>query len=306
MLSYNEVVLVLEKGVGMRVGVAIVDTGIYKHRDFGDRIIGFVDFVNGRKACYDDSGHGTHVSGIVGGNGAASRGRYRGIAPQAALIGVKVLDTSGNGRIVNVIKGLEWILRYREHYNIRVVNISFGATPDNYEEEEQLLIDMVEILWDAGIIVVAAAGNSGPEKNSITAPGNSRKIITVGAYDDTKFSDSRGRRVKYYSGRGPTRECVVKPEVVVTGSNIVACTNRKDAYALKSGTSMSAPIVSGAIARLLETKADFTPKEIKVRLMQCCEKIAIPENQQGWGVLNIVKFITNNENSTSKQDSLLK
>lgn len=235
----------------------------------------------------------THVSGIVAGSGAASKGKYKGIAPQAALVGVKVLDSSGNGRIANVLKGLEWILHYKERYNIRVVNISFGTTPDNSQDEEQLLIDMVEVLWDAGIVVVAAAGNSGPEKSSITAPGISKKIITVGAYDDTKFSDARGRRVKYYSGRGPTKECVVKPEVVVTGSNIVACSNRKDSYSLKSGTSMSAPIVSGAIARLLQSEEQLTPKEVKIRLMECCEKIAIPENQQGWGLLNIVKFITN-------------
>lgn len=277
----------------MRIGVAVVDTGIFRHRDFGNRIIGFTDFVNGKKIPYDDSGHGTHVSGIVAGSGAASKGKYKGIAPQAALVGVKVLDSSGNGRITNVLKGLEWILRYREQYNIRVVNISFGTIPDNCQEEEQLLIDMVEILWDSGIVVVAAAGNSGPEKNSITAPGISRKIITVGAYDDTKFSDARGRRVKYYSGRGPTKECIVKPEVVVTGSNIIACSNRKDSYSLKSGTSMSAPIVSGAIARLLQNEEQLTPKEVKIRLMKCCEKIAIPENQQGWGLLNIVKFITN-------------
>ena len=279
----------------MRIGVAVVDTGIYKHRDFADRIIAFTDFVNKKRLPYDDSGHGTHVSGIIAGNGAASSGKYRGIAPQAALIGVKVLDGSGNGRIENVLKGLEWILENKDIYNIRVVNISFGTTQDNDEDEEQALIDMVEVLWDSGIVVVAAAGNSGPEKSSITAPGISRKIITVGAYDDTKFTDARGRRVKYYSGRGPTKDCIVKPEVVVTGSNIVACSNRKDSYALKSGTSMSAPIVSGAVARFMQKEENYTPKQIKIRLMKCCEKIDIPQNQQGWGLLNIVKFITNKE-----------
>ena len=150
----------------------------------------------------------------------------------------------------------------------------------------------MEQLWDAGIVVVAAAGNSGPDRNSITAPGNCKKIITVGSYDDTNFSGVRGKKVRYYSGRGPTEECVIKPEVVVTGSNIIACSNRKDAYAKKSGTSMSAPIVSGAVARLLEERPDYTPKGVKMRLLKCCETIAIPENQQGFGVLNIVKFIT--------------
>ena len=276
----------------MQTGVAIVDTGIYRHRDFGSRITGFVDLVHGKNNVYDDSGHGTHIAGIIGGDGSASRGRYKGIAPHSALIGVKVLDAQGNGKISDVVEGLRWILEQRERYNIRVVNISFGTVPDHDVQEEKQLNRQVEQLWDAGIVVVAAAGNSGPDRNSITAPGNCKKIITVGSYDDTNFSGVRGRKVRYYSGRGPTEECVIKPEVVVTGSNIIACSNRKDAYAKKSGTSMSAPIVSGAVARLLEERPDYTPKGVKMRLLKCCETIAIPENQQGFGVLNIVKFIT--------------
>jgi serine protease AprX len=279
----------------MRIGVAVADTGIYRHRDFGNRIVGFVDFVNGKKQPYDDSGHGSHVSGIIAGNGAASGGKYRGLAPSAALIGVKVLDSSGNGRISNVVSGVKWILYNRKKYNIRVVNISFGMTADNCDGDEKTLVDTVEELWDSGIVVVAAAGNSGPDRNSITAPGISRKIITVGAYDDTRFSDTSGRHVRYYSGRGPTSECVVKPEVVVTGSNIVACSNRRDSYSQKSGTSMSAPIVSGAVAAFLAVNPDFTPKQVKLHLKECCEKIDIPDNQQGWGLLNIVKFLTNIE-----------
>lgn len=164
----------------MQTGVAIVDTGIYRHRDFGSRITGFVDLVHGKNSAYDDSGHGTHIAGIIGGDGSASRGRYKGIAPHSALIGVKVLDAQGNGKISDVVEGLRWILEQRERYNIRVVNISFGTVPDHDVQEEKQLNRQVEQLWDAGIVVVAAAGNSGPDRNSITAPGNCKKIITVG------------------------------------------------------------------------------------------------------------------------------
>ena len=115
----------------MQTGVAIVDTGIYRHRDFGSRITGFVDLVHGKNSVYDDSGHGTHIAGIIGGDGSASRGRYKGIAPHSALIGVKVLDAQGNGKISDVVEGLRWILEQRERYNIRVVNISFGTVPDH-------------------------------------------------------------------------------------------------------------------------------------------------------------------------------
>lgn len=275
----------------MRVGVAVIDTGIYRHTDFDNRIIGFKDFVNGKLNPYDDSGHGTHVSGIIGGSGKASKGKYRGIAPESAIIAVKVLDTAGNGRIVNVVNGIKWIIKNKDFYNIKVANISFGTTMENQEKEAKELIEAIEKLWNSGIVVVAAAGNSGPEKYSVTAPGICKSIITVGAYDDKSFRDGKTSEKKYYSGRGPTKECIMKPEVVVAGSNIVACSNRKNAYSIKSGTSMAAPIVSGAIARILKDKT-MTPKAIKIRLKQCCTKISVPENQQGWGMLDVVRFIS--------------
>ena len=274
----------------MQVGVAVMDTGIFRHRDFENRIIGFADFVNGRKYVYDDNGHGSHVAGIIAGGGRSSQGKYRGIAPKAALIGVKVLDNAGNGKIKNVIRGTDWIIKNKDYYNIRVVNISFGTrasvkqqvsvSPEDETEEEEL-VEAVERMWDSGLIVVAAAGNNGPGNGSVTAPGISKKIITVGAFDDRK----------YFSGRGPTTECVIKPEVVVTGTNIIACSNRQGRYSSKSGTSMAAPIVSGAVARMLGHNPYVTPKEVKIWMKSCCKKINIPYNQQGWGMLDIAKFV---------------
>ena len=274
----------------MQVGVAVMDTGIFRHRDFENRIIGFADFVNGRKYVYDDNGHGTHVAGIIAGDGRSSQGKYRGIAPKAALIGVKVLDNAGNGKIKNVIRGTDWIIKNKDYYNIRVVNISFGTrasvkqqvsvSPEDETEEEEL-VEAVERMWDSGLIVVAAAGNNGPGNGSVTAPGISKKIITVGAFDDRK----------YFSGRGPTTECVIKPEVVVTGTNIIACSNRQGRYSSKSGTSMAAPIVSGAVARMLGHNPYVTTKEVKIWMKSCCKKINIPYNQQGWGMLDIAKFV---------------
>lgn len=275
----------------MRIGVAVIDTGIYRHVDFDNRIIGFKDFINGKGSPYDDSGHGTHVSGIICGSGKASDGKYKGLAPDAAIIGVKVLDLAGNGRITNVISGARWILERKDYYNIKVVNISFGTTMENQEEEAEELIQAMDDLWNSGIVVVAAAGNSGPDKYSVTAPGICKSIITVGAYDDKSFGNGKYTDKKYYSGRGPTRECVMKPEVVVAGSNIAACSNHKNSYSVKSGTSMAAPIVSGAIARLLKEQS-LTPKEIKIRLKKCSNKIEIPANQQGWGMLDVVRFIS--------------
>ncbi len=284
----------------MNIGVAVIDTGIYAHRDFDNRIVAFADFVNNKKRPYDDSGHGTHVSGIIAGSGVASNGKYRGIARDATIIAVKVLDKNGNGKVDDVIRGLMWVYDNSKKYNIRIVNISFGTTQKLNLGEDSELIIAVEKLWDSGLIVVAAAGNSGPDKNSVTAPGISRKIITVGAYDDysymsinKKYADrSNNNIIKYYSGRGPTSCCIVKPEIVVAGSNMIACSNRKNSYSIKSGTSMATPIVSGAIARYLkENNQNVTPKDIKKRLKQYCHKIDVPDNQQGWGVLDVYGFI---------------
>lgn len=277
------------------ISVAVLDTGIFNHIDFSRRIVGFYDCVQHKTSPYDDSGHGTHVSGIIAGNGYASRGKYRGIAPMVNLVGVKVLDKNGNGRIESVIKGAEWVIENQQKYNVKVANISFGTTDFKDEEDSALLIQAIEKMWQNGITVVAAAGNSGPEKCSITSPGISKKIITVGAYDDDSnytniASLKKYNRKKYYSGRGPTRECVVKPDIVVTGTNIIACSNIKNSYSVKSGTSMATPIVSGAIARVL-SKQQLTPKQVKQRLYRHTIKISIPENQQGWGMLDIIEFI---------------
>lgn len=262
-----------------KVGVAVLDTGIYKHIDFDNRIIAFKDFINNHPFPYDDSGHGTHVSGIIAGNGYASNGRFKGIAPMSHIISVKVLDSYGNGKIDNVIKGTKWIINNKDLYNIKVANISFGTTTSASNTPE--LIYHVENMWKNGIIVVAAAGNNGPKPYTITAPGTSHLVITVGSMDDKTF----------HSGRGPAKDGFPKPELVVTGSNITACSNKKNGYSTKSGTSMSAPIVSGAIARLLTNK-DLSPEEVRIRLKKCCNKINISNNQQGWGHLDIIKFIT--------------
>lgn len=272
-----------------RISVAVLDTGVYRHIDFDNRIIGFYDTVKKRTQPYDDCGHGTHVCGIIAGSGRASNGKFKGIAPMTYIVGVKVLDNKGNGRIADVIDGVKWVLDNKGKYSIKVVNISFGTLNKEMEEDSQELVKYIEKLWDEGIVVVAAAGNNGPGKNSVTVPGTSRKIITVGAFDDAYFNRQNEKRL-FYSGRGPTDECIVKPDVVVAGADIIACSNKKNAYSAKSGTSMSTPVVSGAVARVLSYK-NMTPKEIKKAIKKCCVKIDIPNNQQGWGMLDIVKFV---------------
>ena len=298
-----------ERGIyGEGVGVAILDTGIYPHPDFitgKNRIVAFYDVINGRKTPYDDNGHGTHVAGIIAGNGSESRGEYIGIAPKCNIIGVKVLNHKGNGNVSDVLEGLQWVVDNKERYNIRVVNISVGTSSTDSMDEDSALVRGVNAVWDTGIVVVVAAGNNGPKPKSISTPGISRKVITVGASDDDIPVELAGTRAKDYSGRGPTSACIKKPDVVAPGSNIVSCNatrgkntftlfgTRRDysMYTIKSGTSMATPLVSGSIALLLSVYPEMTTQEVKMRIKNSSVDIGQPWSKQGWGLLNIKELL---------------
>lgn len=269
---------------GKGIGVCILDTGIYKHIDFTGRIWAFYDFLAFKRRPYDDNGHGTHVAGLVAGDGTASMGKYRGAAPGCGIIALKVLDRYGNGSQDDVLRALRWIREYRQQYRIRVVNISVGTTCNSKRNHARLL-ESVEQLWDEGVVVVTAAGNQGPRPGSITAPGSSKKVITVGSSDLLE-----GRSA--ISGRGPTAECVCKPDIVAPGNKIMSCVPGKPySYGVKSGTSMSTPLVTGAIACALEKNPALTNTDIKTMLMNSAEDMGLPQNLQGWGKFNRRKFL---------------
>ena len=253
--------------------VVIMDTGVAPHPDLVDRVWMFRDFINGRLDLYDDNGHGTHVSGIIG-------GRTTGIAPKCKMIVLKVLDKSGNGTVEQSMRAFRWILENQEKYNIRIVNISMGMVPKHNEMGEKYILSAVDVLWNMGIVVVAAAGNLGPKPGSITVPGLSEKIITVGSYDTRQ------------SGQGSIEKNIRKPDLVAPGNQIVSCNakwndGKNQWYVAKSGTSMSTPIVTGAIAALLSEYPNLTNTEVKQRLSESCRVLRLPQNQQGNGLLNM-------------------
>jgi len=276
---------------GENVGVAILDTGIFPHVDFGGRIRYFIDFINGRKMMYDDNGHGTHIAGIIGGDGGSSGGRYMGIAPRCHFIIVKILDKKGNGNTENVVQAIDWLVRKKEMYQIRIVNISIGMVLQAESQERIRLLKAVEYAWDNNLAVVAAAGNNGPGERSVTVPGISRKVITVGCFDDSREQIGRSLLKPEYSGRGPTDHCVVKPELVVPGTNVASCAKQQGMYTKKSGTSMAAPMVSGSIALLLSKYPCFSPAEVKLRLYQRAVDLGLPQSKQGWGMVDIGRLL---------------
>ena len=285
---------------GRNITVAIIDTGISLHQDFFHipaktdrlphpchcRVAAFHDVLGREHKPVDTNGHGSHIAGIIGSCGMHN-GHYIGVAPACRLLAVRILDGRGNGRLEHMLKAVTWILEHQQQYQIRIVNISIGALPSGNPKRDQLLLEAVEALWDAGIIVVSAAGNQGPDRHTVTVPGTCPKIITVGSCDDDLAVKSNGRLVRHYSGRGPTRSCVIKPEILAPGYGILSCRNYKYGYTVKSGTSMATPFVSGAIALLLEQHPTWTGRDVKLALYHSCRDLGLPKEQQGWGLLSV-------------------
>lgn len=273
---------------GKGIGIAVLDTGISaRHPDLRKSCVCFRDLSKGNREIrepYDDNGHGTHVAGILAGSGQKSNGRYRGIAPGSHLIVLKVLDQRGNGETMNVEHAIEWCVRYRQAYQIRILNISVGMLQSAKEQDQERLLHAVVHAWEAGIVVVSAAGNNGPQKNSVTIPGSCPEIITVGCSDSIEHAD--------YSGCGPTRACVQKPEILAPGTDVFSCGNAGAWYQKRSGTSMATPVVSAAIALLLEKEPWMLPQDVKLRLYQTGRRIPTrPSYRTGWGEIDLIELL---------------
>jgi serine protease AprX len=311
---------------GAGVGVAIIDSGITAYHDDltylgsnkqvkvvnGQRVVKFVDFVNNRTTKYDDNGHGTHVAGIIAGNGYDTLGARAGIAPAASLVSLKVLDGNGGGYISDVIAALDWVVANRTAYNIRVVNLSVGASVTESYTTDPLTLAAKRVV-DAGVVVVAAAGNLGKnakgqtQYGAITAPGNAPWVLTVGAYSHEGTITRADDKMASFSSRGPTaRDFLSKPDIVATGVGIVSLANPLSLlYATKTdfllgglfksstkpylsltGTSMAAPVVTGTVALMLQANPKLTPNLVKGILQFTAQDYGYDTLTQGAGFLN--------------------
>lgn len=265
---------VYRKGyTGKGIRIALLDTGVFTHRDLKCKIVLFKDYINYKRLTYDDNGHGTHIAGILS-----------EMAPGAELLVFKILDKNGNGTTETALKALDWIEKNHKKWNIKLLNFSMGYLPNANTVMQNRLINKLEELWEEGVTVVAAAGNNGPKENSITVPGVSKKVITVGSCDDEESGKG------HYGGRGPTNCCIVKPEILAPGTNIRSLSTKDGAYIYKSGTSMSVPIVCGALALALEKKPDLMPVELKVLLYTSVSE-KIKNFSPAWGILNVDNLI---------------
>lgn len=280
--------------LGSGVNVAIIDTGISNNLDFcsfKNRVLTFVDFVNGKTEQYDDNGHGTFVAGVLAGNGFLSGKKYCGVAPNCNLIVCKTLDANGECNSLKILEAMQWIYNNKDKLDIKVVCMSFGSSP--LESGDPLMLG-AEALWNDGIVVVAAAGNSGPDSRTIKSPGISGKIITVGALDDGRQDGNINFEkfgVANFSSRGPTNY-FYKPDCIACGVDVTSVSfDSKKQYTKMSGTSVATPIVAGSCVLLLEKYPKLTPFEVKNKLLSSCIKIYSDRNSQGVGYLDVSKFV---------------
>jgi serine protease AprX len=305
---------------GAGVGVAIVDSGITGwHDDLtvadgqGQRVSHFVDFVNGYTQPYDDWGHGTHVAGIVAGNGFDSNGTRNAIAPGANIISLKALDAQGHGTISNIIAAIDYAVANKTALNIRVINLSLGAgVYESYNTDPLTLAAKRAV--DAGIVVVAAAGNLGKaadgqaQYGGIGSPGNAPWVITVGASSTNGTVRRQDDTMAAFSSRGPTMyDYAAKPDLAAPGYGTVSLSDPLSAfyttkaqflldglvtpgytpYIALSGTSMAAPVVSGTVALMMQANPDLTPNLVKAILQFTSQEYpGYDPLTQGTGFLN--------------------
>ncbi|HZT75677.1 MAG TPA: S8 family peptidase [Vicinamibacterales bacterium] len=316
----------VQRGYGLTgagIGVAIIDSGIAAWHDdltnrtatlypYGNqRVAAFVDFVNGNNHPHDDDGHGTHVAGIIAGNGYDSNGQKAGVAPDATLVSLKVLDANGNGSISNIIAAFDWTVQHKDQFNIRVVNASVGALITESYTTDPLTVAAKRVV-DAGIAVVVAAGNKGKnaagqiQYGAITSPGNAPWVITVGASSTNGTPDRSDDTIASFSSRGPTyKDYAAKPDLVAPGVGTISLAAPGSTfygtmplvngtvstpyvpYLTLSGTSMAAPVVTGTIALMLQANPSLTPNMLKAILEYTAQPYAGYDRlTQGAGFLN--------------------
>lgn len=212
---------ITRKYTGKDVTIAVLDSGAFPHPDVSDRLLGQIDFVQGLPFAYDDNGHGTHVSSCAAGSGLLSDGIHKGLASEANLISLKVLSGAGSGRNSDIIKGIEWCIDHKDELNIKVLNMSLGG-PSSKDWENDPINQAVKAAYEAGLVVMVAAGNEGPHSSTIGSPGNSPFAITVGATDDKDTPDPSDDTMAGFSSHGPTKDGRPKPDIVAPGTHIFA------------------------------------------------------------------------------------
>ena len=293
---------------GKAVGIAILDTGLWVDPE-DQRFLNPIQYnaiTDSIGDTVDLDGHGTHLASLIKG----VEHQFRGIAPDATLIDIKAFDRLGEANFLDVIRGIQWVIQHRHEFNIRVLNVSISASP-----ELAYWLDPVNqaltAAWHAGITVVVAAGNGGPEYGSVTSPGNNPWLLTIGAIDTGALTSKIDDHVAPFSAGGPTTSRHIKPDLVVPGTflagvlpptstrSISNLTIDEQGFWVASGTSQAAAVTSGLIALLIEHDPSLTNHDIKCLLTSSADQGLLNNGQpgyspfrQGRGYVNLSNAIT--------------
>lgn len=321
---------------GRGVTVAVLDSGLWEHPALANdtrgnpRILGRYDAIANKAEAevFDDSGHGTHMtsviahSGQVRGDNQSASGSFKGIAPDANLVAVKAFDDEGQGDFLDIVRGVQWIVDNRERLDIKVLNLSFAARP-RWPYFLDPINQALMRAWAAGITVVAAAGNEGPDAMTIGSPGNLPYLITVGAVTDSWTIATRDDDyIPDFSSRGPTPSGHIKPDIVAPGGHIAgivrpgsALTRKHPDYMISTGelvmtgTSQASALVAGIAALLLQLEPDLQPDDIKCKLISSAElainrdgRLAYSPFQQGNGYVNAGRAVTLGQRGCGNQE----
>ena len=319
---------------GSGVTVAVLDSGLWDHPNLVNNTLGqnrvvarYDAIADSEGNVFDESGHGSHLTSILAHSGKTlaqgqPTGGYKGIAPDASVVAIKAFNESGQGGLLDIVRGVQWVVDNREKYNIRVLNLSFSARP-RWPYYQDPINQAIMRAWSEGITVVAAAGNSGPEPMTVGSPGNLPYIITVGATTDSWTADTHADDyVPDFSSRGPTPEAHIKPDIVAPGGHMTGLTRpgsglvkQHPDYILPggelvmTGTSQAAALVSGLVALLLQLEPDLSPDDVKCKLLGTADPainadglLAYSPFQQGHGHVSITRAITLGERGCGNPD----
>ncbi len=310
---------------GAGVTVAVLDSGLWDdprltHDTQGEpRVLASYDAIAGEEVtvAFDESGHGSHMTSILAQSRAITRpgaapGAWRGAAPDARLVVVKAFSREGQGDLLDIVRGVQWIVDHRERYGIRVINLSFAAKP-RWPYWQDPINQALMRAWDAGIVAVAAAGNEGPDAMTIGSPGNLPYLITVGAITDSWTVDDRNDDyLPDFSSRGPTPSAHIKPDLVAPGGHMAGLTRPGSTLTeefpeyqlvngdfVMTGTSQAAALVSGLVALLLQVEPELTADDVKCKLLSSADPainvdglLSYSPFEQGAGAVSIQRALT--------------
>lgn len=310
---------------GTGITVAMLDSGLWDHpaltlnTSSENRVLARYDAIadSDRNGVFDESGHGTHLTSVMAHSGRTLQGgkptgSFKGIAPDMNIVAIKAFDVTGQGSMLDIVRGVQWTVDNAERYNIRVLNLSFAARP-RWPYYLDPINQAVMRAWKAGITVIAAAGNEGPEPMTVGSPGNLPYIITVGAITDSWTIDTKADDyIPDFSSRGPTPTAHIKPDLVAPGGHITGVTRPGSSLTLDhpeyllpggdfvmTGSSQAAALVSGLAALLLQLDPALSPDDVKCKFLSTAEPainrdglLAYSPFAQGHGYVNLGRAIT--------------